>query len=249
MYHNIGDSIIKTLITTDYTKRKLNHLILFCVTLIIRSIINGIISYIIFTNIIYVDFVLQILLSIFFLLKTNRIYNYILKYRKKSLYVSHYLIDTYSPEQFRKWKKHVVLFMSSYCIIYLLIFSITSTIVITYIIQFLICYFIVDNIENRDGMIFNTFSKVDNYIMNKRMVRIYKKGDVIIIDNYKDYDGIELTDDLQSNNCDESNNDPQDNNSIDNELNNFINNDNQNNDPIDMNEFILFDETRYKKYY
>jgi len=181
MNYNIGDAIIKTLLTIDYTKRKLNHITLFFATLFARSIVNLIISSIFYVDIFFIDFTIEILLSIFLVLKTNIIFNFVKKYNSELYSVSSYLIDNYSVDNFRKWKKYCVVCISVFLIFYLMIYEITSLLLIQYIFQFLICYFIVDNIENKNGFIFNFYDK----IKEKNSVKIYKKDDIIIIDEYK----------------------------------------------------------------
>ena len=184
-YRNIGDSMIKTLLTSDFTKRKLNKLTLLCMTLIVRSIINLFLTSLTYSGIIYIDFVLEILISIFLVLKTNQILQLLKTYEKDILSVSSYFIDNYTPENFRTWKKYIVLFFSTYYIIYLLIYPIDSRILILYIVQFLICYFIVENIENRAGLIFDAYHKITE-------INYAKKDDIVIVDN--EYENINVDD-------------------------------------------------------
>ena len=175
-YRNIGDSMIKTLLTSDFTKRKLNKLTLLCMTLIVRSIINLFLTSLTYSGIIYIDFVLEILISILLVLKTNQILQLLKIYERNMLKMSSYFIDNYTPENFRTWKKYIVLFFSTYYIIYLLIYPIDSRILIRYIVQFLICYFIVDNIENRTGLIFDAYHKITK-------INYAKKDDIVIVDD------------------------------------------------------------------
>ena len=176
----LGDSILKTILTTDYTKRKLNKLVLFLATLLARFLINTIIALLIYYDKIYIDFVIQKSLSVCIVLKTNIIYEAVRKYEPDILKLSCYFIDNYSPEKFRIWKRNVVLTLCSFLIIYLYCVPITSNLMIAYIVQFLICYFIVDGIENKNGLIIDTYNK----IMDRPNVRIYQQSDIIIIDDY-----------------------------------------------------------------
>jgi len=182
MYENIGDSVIKTLLTTDYTIKKLNILTIYIITLIIRSILISFIIFLITTGIFYVDFISTILVSIIIILKTQFISYIVLKYEDEIFKLSDYLIKNYNHQNFRKWKKLIVLFICFYYIIYLLLYPVNSNVLIQYIIQFLICYFIVDNIENRNGLLFDTYTK----IVDKRYMRFKKLGDITIIENYRD---------------------------------------------------------------
>ena len=179
-YQNFGDAIIKTLLTTYYTKKRINHLLLFGITLLCRSIINFLMCFIIYTDIWGINFTIQILIGIILVLKTNYIYFFVKKYETETFNIASYLVSNYSPDNFRKWKKGVVIVVSMFYIIYLRFVPITSDILIEYIMQFLICYLIVDNIENNNGIIFDIYNKV----LDKKYVRVYKKADIIFIDNY-----------------------------------------------------------------
>ncbi len=182
MYNNFGDIFIKTLITTDYTKRKLNNIILFSITLLIRLFITMILCCVIYADIIYIDFFIYMAIYIAIVFKTKWIYYIVKKYDCETLTLTSYLIDNYTPENFRRWKKYIILTFSIYFIIYFLIFETTSTLLIIYIVQYLICYFIVDSIENKNGIMINTFNK----IMDIRSCRVYRKCDMVIIEDYKE---------------------------------------------------------------
>lgn len=180
MYQNFGDAIIKTLITTGYTKKRINYLILFLLTLLIRTLINSFLIFIIYTDIWPVDFLIQVVLSILLVLKTNWIYFVVEKYKNESMKIADFLIDHYTPENFRVWKKKIIVCICVYFIIYFWFVSINSLIMIEYITQFLICYFVVDNIENKNGLLFDIYNKA----LDKRYVKVIKKDDLVIIDNY-----------------------------------------------------------------
>lgn len=180
-YYNIGDAIIKTIVTTDYTKKKLNKLIIFILTFIFRSFINTVAINILCTGVIYIDSLINIFLSIIFILNTNTFLQYIELHKNYTLLISSYLIENYSPENFRKWKKYVVVVLCIIMIVYLMIFEITSKLLIQSIIEFLICYFIVDTIENKNGFIYERYT----YAFTKKSFKVYKKGDIFIIDDYK----------------------------------------------------------------
>ncbi len=177
----LGDSIIKTILTTDYTKRKLNKLVLFFTTLFVRSSVNAIVAALLYYDNVYIDFIIQTFLSIFIVLKTDAIYKAVRKYENEIFQMSCYFIDNYSEKNFRRWKKNVILTSCLFFIVYLYIVPITSNSLMVSTLQFLICYFVADEVEHRNGLIIDTYNK----IMDRHRVKVYQKGDIMIIDNYE----------------------------------------------------------------
>ena len=60
-----------------------------------------------------------------------------------------YYINSYTPKNYRKWKRNIVVSISAIGIIYLYLVEITSHILRIYILQSLLIYFIMDQIENK----------------------------------------------------------------------------------------------------
>lgn len=180
MYRNFGNMILKTLISTDYTKRKLATIFLFGGTVIVRSILNTMLAIFFETKFIYIDFFVQIFLSVSLVLHTDHIYKIVERVEPEAIELATYVIDNYTPENFRRWKKWIVIPTCLYLILFFSIFETTSVILIQYVLQFLICYYIIDNIENRSGLLVDVY----DYTV-KKPFKIRRKADMIIIEEYQ----------------------------------------------------------------
>ena len=179
----ITDVILLSLLRTDFSKQKFNKVILFGITITIRYMICSLFSFLFYLYInFYVNLFLDIMISIIFVMNTDKIYKIVGKYEEETLFMSNYFIDNYNYENFRIWKKYLIIVISFYYIIYYAIFPITSQIMIIYIIQSLICYLIVDNLENKNGLLYDIYNKVMDY----KYVKTKLLESPTIIDNYNE---------------------------------------------------------------
>lgn len=145
---NYGEQLLKSIIATRYAKSKLSILLMLIATSILRLHLSSVITILLSCNF-YVDFVVQIVVSIIAVFQTNRIYNFVELFKPHFYSLTRYIINNYTPERYRKWKRNVTLCICFYIILLFSFFEITSKLVIMYTIQYMICYGVVDIIEQR----------------------------------------------------------------------------------------------------
>lgn len=174
-YDSIGNKITNVLVHAKYTKMQLNRLVLMLVTIIIRNMINGLVCILVLTGYRVFDFFVQAIISILFILKTNWFYYNVQKYENEFLTITEYFVDNYNFENFRRWKKNLVATLCTIFIVYLFVFPMSSAILIEWILQFLVCYLVIDNIENKNGILYD-FVDMVMILLGKRI----KSGQVTI---------------------------------------------------------------------
>ena len=145
---NYGEQLLKSIIATRYAKGKLSILLMLIATSILRLHLSSVITILLSCNF-YVDFVVQIVVSIIAVFQTNRIYKFVELFKPHFYSLTRYIINNYTPERYRKWKRNVTLCICFYIILLFSFFEITSKLVIMYTIQYMICYGVVDIIEQR----------------------------------------------------------------------------------------------------
>lgn len=145
-YIDYTDQIFQSLVKTRYAKGQFSIILSLVITLIIRLHIKLIFACILQFHPV-IDFILQVILSVILVFKTNWIRNLVNRFRGEIYALSRYLINNYSPENYRIWKRNSTVGLCIYLIVHLLLVEITSAILIEQILQFLISYFIVDGIE------------------------------------------------------------------------------------------------------
>ncbi len=146
---NYRNSILKYLITTKYAKKNVNFLFMIFFTTILRFHINILLCQIFRFNIIYIDFFIHIILSVILVLNTFHIFNFVFVFRDKFYRITRYVINNYSFDNYKRWKRNIIVCVSTYVIILLLMFEFNKYLLIVQIIQFLISFFIVDQIEKK----------------------------------------------------------------------------------------------------
>jgi len=182
---NYGEHILKSIIATKYAKRKLTILLMLFITSILRFHIVSIIT-ILFSVNIYVNFIVQIIISVIAVLQTHRIYRFV-EINTPILYrFTRYIINNYTPKRYRKWKRNVTISLCIYIIIIFSIFEVTSNLVILYTIQYMISYCIVDIIEQRKiekliqrykdrpkRVIYAEFNVIDNFYKTPEIEKFF----------------------------------------------------------------------------
>ncbi len=164
-----------------YTEKKMNQILLHGITMIIRYLICSLVSFFIYMYInYYIGFVFDIIFSVVLILNTSYLYVVVNKYEEETIMLADYFYKNYSQENFRIWKKKFVITSSIYYIIYYSIFEITSKIMIQYIIQSLIIYMLVDNIENRNGILYTIYNKIQDLYF----IRVKKYKNIELIEDY-----------------------------------------------------------------
>lgn len=145
---NYTDQILRSVIKTSYAKKKLSSLLLMFITIIVRLICDFILGYIINFNNIYIDFWIQILISIILVLKSSWLYQIVERFDRDIYLLTKFLVNNYTDENYRKWKRNITLIFCFILIIYLHFTQLTNNILTLYVFQYLICYMAIDLIEN-----------------------------------------------------------------------------------------------------
>jgi len=192
---NYGEHILKSIIATKYAKSKLSVLLMMFVTTIIRFHLVSLIGILVSINP-YVDFFTQVFLAVVFVLHTNKIYNLVVM-KKSSFYrLTRYLINNYTPEKYRNWRRLVTLSLAIYIILLMFFIEITSKLVILYTFQYIVSYLIIDIIEQKrlEKMMKNYRDRPDRtiYAEFNIMDSFYDLPDEIEPENiYEEYDKVE----------------------------------------------------------
>jgi hypothetical protein len=140
------DQLFRSAIKTTYAKTQFSLLLSMILTILVRWHVKLLLGAFIRLHPVC-DFVFQIALSVFLVLRSNWIHNLVLRFQDEIYALSRYLINNYSPENYRIWKRNLTLVVCGYLLLYLLIFPVNNAILLQYLFQFLFSYFIVDAVE------------------------------------------------------------------------------------------------------
>ena len=170
-----GDKVLKSIIATNYIKQKFSILLILSATLILRLHLVTILAFMFSYNF-YLDLITQIIISVILTLHSDILYNILAKYNDHFYKLSKIIIDNYSPENFRLWKRNITCGICFYLIIILIVFEVNSNLLIIYIIQYMVTYLIIDQFEQK------RIERFINNIRSKPQKIIY--GELNIINDY-----------------------------------------------------------------
>lgn len=145
---NYSDKIFRSIVKTSYAKKKLSSLLSMVITVIVRIFLDFLLAFIFNFNYIYLDFFIQIFISIMLVVMSERIYFVIERFSTDIYALTKYLVNNYTNENYRKWKRRITLILCLASIVFLYCFEINSNKLIISILQYLVCYVIIDMIEN-----------------------------------------------------------------------------------------------------
>jgi len=145
---NYGEYIFQQLLMTKFVQDKLTIILMSIFVNIVQMHIVSILCVLLSFGPI-IDFVLHTFISIIVTLNMHLIYNAVERYKSEFNSLTRYLINNYSFENYRYWKRIVVGVASGYACIILWRTEVTSWLLFIYIIQSGICFSIVDQIEER----------------------------------------------------------------------------------------------------
>ncbi len=149
---NYSDQILRSLVKTTYAKKKLNILSLMIVTIIVRLHVDALLGMILSTGNFYLDFWIQIFISVGLVIKCGWIYQIVERFDRDIYSVTRYLVNNYSDDNYRKWKRYVTFTICLYLVAYFSMVEVKSQVIKVHIIQYLICYVMIEMIERRYQM-------------------------------------------------------------------------------------------------
>jgi hypothetical protein len=166
---NYGEYIFQQLITSKFIKNKLTNILIALFVNILNLHLVSILCFIFSFNILFIDFFIHIFISIFMSLNIYRLYNIIEKYQPEFYKLTKYIIKNYTLENYRLWKKSIIIFSCCYFSILLYFITITKQLIFIYILEYLICFIILEQIEQ------NKFHNFINEFNNKPIIKHYSK--------------------------------------------------------------------------
>ena len=181
--HSYGDQIVRTIVTSKFAKSKINDIVIMMSTIMLRNILCIVFCIAFHTSSYYLDFFLETIISILCLFSSTFIYDGL--YGKKEIFYTYtkYYINNYTPENYRRWKRNIILPIALLFIFITYFYEVNSEYIRYLIWQSLLIYFIMDVIEH------NKIKIVSDYIYTKNVnPRTIIKKEMIIEHGYMTMD-------------------------------------------------------------
>ena len=154
MNFNYGEYIFQQLINTEFIQKKLSGILAAIIVNIIQVHIVSIGCWLFSFNspstlFKAIDFTSQIAVSVAVAVNVDYIYMIVSRFDKDIYIFTQYLINNYTLENYRFWKRALVLSVCAYACINLLFVTVTNALIFYYIIQYAICFLIIEQFEQR----------------------------------------------------------------------------------------------------
>ena len=161
--HSYGDQIIRTVITSKFAKSKINNIVIMFSTILLRNILCIVFCIAFHTGNYYLDFIFETIISILCLFSSTFIYDGL--YGKRDIFYKYtkYYINNYTPRNYRRWKRNVVLPIALLFILSTYFYEIDNEYIRYLVWQSLLIYFIMDVIEQ------NKIKVVSDYLYTKNL--------------------------------------------------------------------------------
>ena len=139
--------IMRSIIKTRYSKKKLNAVFLVVITQLIILHLNFLLCAIISLNIWYLDFLIHIFISVCLHFFYYHIYHMVNLYRPQFYKLIRYIINNYSEDNFRIWKIKFVIGLTLYLLVALSLIELNKKVIIVQLFENIISCVIIDLIE------------------------------------------------------------------------------------------------------
>lgn len=155
-----SNKIIHRIIKFSYVKKIINTFFISFLSIILRTIFFSIISIIVSFDNLFVDFIIQCLISILLCIHSDKIRTFLDFFNDSILRMVKYFINNYSETNFRIWKNYFIFISCFFGLSYFHFFEINSFMIQIYILQYALCYFFLDVWDNQNHMLQRKFRKI-----------------------------------------------------------------------------------------
>jgi hypothetical protein len=146
---NYGEYVFQQILTSGFVRGKLTEIIIAVAANILNLHIVTMLCSMVSINA-YIDFWVHIGISTTMALHKGYLYDFLFRYEREFKALTRYLITNYSVENYRNWKRIVVLGASGYASLSLLTVELNNRVLFRYIIQNAICSFIIEQFEEKN---------------------------------------------------------------------------------------------------
>ena len=146
---SLHGKVLKQIVTSSVATKQITKVFINLISVIIRIHIVSVLSMIVYTKYELLNSILRIWISVTLVMYTGIFYKFAHTFYPELYNVTHYLLNEYSPQNFRKWKMILLLSLSVYALIILRILTLNNYVLTIQIIEYTVSFTIVDQIEQK----------------------------------------------------------------------------------------------------
>lgn len=139
--------IMRNIIKTKYSKRKLNNLVMVVITQVVIFHLNFMLCFIISMDSMIINFFIHVIISVFLHFFYYHIFHMVSLYKPFFYKSVKYVINNYSEDNFRLWKIKFTLALTLYLLIAISMAKLDKTFLVIAILENALSFFIIDYLE------------------------------------------------------------------------------------------------------
>ncbi len=176
------EKVLWSILKSSFSKKAFCYLLISLTSLLFRTHVDALISFIIITPYQIINFLTHIVVSLFLIINSKYFYDIVHRYEPEFYSLVKYLIDNYTEKNFKRWKRKINMFICIYVYILTYIMDFSNGIIRHIIIEYVVCYFLIELYEKYTDGKFKPQSKEYEC----------KTNDIEIINNLKETETYDL---------------------------------------------------------
>ena len=182
------EKVLWTLLKTSFTKNSFCYLLISLITMILRTHVDALLANIFLTQYYILNFIIRNFISCFLVINSKYLYDIVVRYKPEIYNLVRYLINNYTPKNFKRWKRKVNLTICGYLYFITFYIEINNTSIRQTIIEYIICYAIVElyyNLIKGEIKLFSNKEYECNNINDDNIIdELLKRNELeIVVDN------------------------------------------------------------------
>lgn len=153
------EKVLWSIARTSFSKKAFCHILIGITSLIVRTHVDALIAFVLNTEYWYINFFIHLMVSSFLIINSKYFYDIIQRYEPEFYSIVRYLINNYTEQNFKRWKRkfNITICIYSYILTFILDFS--NGAVRQIIIEYLTCYFLLETYEKYNNGNFKNQNK------------------------------------------------------------------------------------------
>jgi hypothetical protein len=170
------EQIIWTILRSSFTIDTFTYILISILAIILRTHIDMIMAWCMGTDNDYINMIIHIITSSMLIMNSKYTFDMVHRYKPELYRYVEYLVKNYSEDNFKRWRKYVVMSICIYFYIASYIVTISNHSIRLMIIEFIFCYHVVELCER--------YYKIKIY--QKKEFECKKNSVSVFDDNYHD---------------------------------------------------------------
>ena len=141
------EQIIWTILKSSFTINTFTYILVSIIALVLRTHIDIIMAWCMNTDMFYLDVVIRLVVSSMLVVNSKYTFDMIHRYKPELYKFVDNLVNTYTEDNFKRWRRFIVLTLCSYFYLASYIVTISNESVRQMIIEFILCYHLVEIYE------------------------------------------------------------------------------------------------------